>query len=345
MEHKKRDIGTIELTQTSESFLKSVLNLSDRILLYGGDMIFVLKKYLNWQIVGKLDTTIPEGEWYIQNLRSFLSLVSLIKTGNSDKVLLTFSIIEDEVRGEFKCITIQAEKKKSKFTYFCDNIMEQSFEDYNATKRMLEVMNGAEVKDEDDETEEVDYESLSQEDKQILEGDRIKRKEEIFKKLKKEGDDLSLNLDDNLRNKLFNPAIDRYINESNNNSKLLAIKYNPEDGMLGGDTVTLMVGDRENIRKDMNVFSIECPVNKMSDKFKKLFADDKDLFLSVEMKNMKFNAGDKLFSLTLNHDKDDVDSFIACTDLDYADKGRSSGDEVFLSYRCALILHKGDENV
>ena len=345
MEHKKRDIGTIELTQTSESFLKSVLNLSDRILLYGGDMIFVLKKYLNWQIVGKLDTTIPEGEWYIQNLRSFLSLVSLIKTGNSDKVLLTFSIIEDEVRGEFKCITIQAEKKKSKFTYFCDNIMEQSFEDYNATKRMLEVMNGAEVKDEDDETEEVDYDSLSQEDKQILEGDRIKRKEEIFKKLKKEGDDLSLNLDDNLRNKLFNPAIDRYINESNNNSKLLAIKYNPEDGMLGGDTVTLMVGDRENIRKDMNVFSIECPVNKMSDKFKKLFADDKDLFLSVEMKNMKFNAGDKLFSLTLNHDKDDVDSFIACTDLDYADKGRSSGDEVFLSYRCALILHKGDENV
>ena len=345
MEHKKRDIGTIELTQTSESFLKSVLNLSDRILLYGGDMIFVLKKYLNWQIVGKLDTTIPEGEWYIQNLRSFLSLVSLIKTGNSDKVLLTFSIIEDDVRGEFKCITIQAEKKKSKFTYFCDNIMEQSFEDYNATKRMLEVMNGAEVKDEDDETEEVDYDSLSQEDKQILEGDRIKRKEEIFKKLKKEGDDLSLNLDDNLRNKLFNPAIDRYINESNNNSKLLAIKYKPEDGMLGGDTVTLMVGDRENIRKDMNVFSIECPVNKMSDKFKKLFADDKDLFLSVEMKNMKFNAGDKLFSLTLNHDKDDVDSFIACTDLDYADKGRSSGDEVFLSYRCALILHKGDENV
>ena len=345
MEHKKRDIGTIELTQTSESFLKSVLNLSDRILLYGGDMIFVLKKYLNWQIVGKLDTTIPEGEWYIQNLRSFLSLVSLIKTGNNDKVLLTFSIIEDEVRGEFKCITIQAEKKKSKFTYFCDNIMEQSFEDYNATKRMLEVMNGAEVKDEDDETEEVDYDSLSQEDKEILEGDRIKRKEEIFKKLKKEGEDLSLNLDDNLRNKLFNPAIDRYINESNNNSKLLAIKYNPEDGMLGGDTVTLMVGDRENIRKDMNVFSIECPVNKMSDKFKKLFADDKDLFLSVEMKNMKFNAGDKLFSLTLNHDKDDVDSFIACTDLDYADKGRESGDEVFLSYRCALILHKGDENV
>ena len=344
MQENKRDIITLELTQTSQSFLKSVLNLSDRILLYGGDMIFVLKKYLNWQIVGKLDVTIPEGEWYIQNLRSFLSLVSLIKTGNNDKIFLTFSIIDDEVRGEYKCITIHSEKKKSKFTYFCDNIMEQSFEDYNATKRMLEVMNGAEIKDEDDDTEEVDYESLSYEDKQILEGERIKRKNEIYEKLKKEGEDLSLILDDNLRNKLFNPAIDRYINESNNNSKLLAIKYNPDGGMLE-DTVTLVVGDRENIRKDMNVFSIECPVNKMSDKFKKLFADDKDLFLSIEMKNMKFNAGDKLFSLTLNHDKEDVDSFIACTDLDYADKGRESGDEVFLSYRCALILHKGDENV